>query len=369
LRCRNINPMLLSEKCPVGIESAMQMTTSKLRNSIPLFLSGSPEDSTSWDEKDWTLVEKACHHAQLLALLCYRLKDNPLKCPPSVVERLKNLFDLSFARAAFLKSEIEKISGLLLQNGLKLNFLKGYPLALRYYPHMACRTMQDVDCQATETDLHRILPLLRREGYSQLADQSRLEKKTTVIKLLGQHVFSIEFHRTLHTPYFPQLSPLPDNSFDPQGFPSPETLFLSILLHHKYYECSFRDLIDLHFVLKKNPGLNWKVILDYCFKERLHGHFLVMNQLYEKIFRNSWTRDDELFFQSPFFPKVLRYPLCQIRFQISLWRPKKRGLYEKICDAVLVFFVYDAFLTGIQCFINKYIRYVVSDKYRKMIMK
>ncbi|MBN2144592.1 MAG: nucleotidyltransferase family protein [Candidatus Aureabacteria bacterium] len=320
----------------------------------------------SWKEEDWEDYTQLCQHAQLTPLLYFRLREAHDGCPSAIMERLKNQFDLTFSHAARFRTETERLSGKIRSAGMRLCFLKGYPLSLTCYPHMACRIMQDIDCYAEPRELEKMKPFFKEAGYTLLRAQSGLEHKWTFVKLHGPHVYSFEFHRSLYTSYQNKQSPLPEHAFDREGFPSPEVLFLSVLLHHRYYECSIRDLLDLQMILLKHPSIDWKIIEAFCRREKLSSHLILMSKLSSVFFHTPWPLPAESAGSLPAIRKVIHDKLYGLRSSHALWRPKERGWLAKIADAILVFFVYDDWITGFNCFWNKYIRFVDWKKYLRL---
>lgn len=307
--------------------------------------------SDLWGEKDWDNFVAICVHCQLEELLFFRLRNGSSSCSEDVLTRLRNRFDLAFAHWGRLKTEVLRVSHQLRLRKVAFGFLKGYLLALREYPHPATRRMQDVDLWVDFEKLAEIRAIFKELGYSGMPDQSSLERKPEFVKLHGNYVFAFELHRSLHTSYQHKITPLPKDAFDCEGTPKPEVLFVSVLLHHKYFESAFRDLVDLHFLTHKqlNWDWDWDWIEKYCQEESLQGHLHRMANLAEVLLSSSWPKNLKLTSEKRF---VLR-----IKEQ-ALFRKKNRGLWEKFCDAVSVFFIYDRIQIGLQVFWNKYVRHV-----------
>jgi hypothetical protein len=343
------------------------MVSMPFKSFFPLLLENQIQWPSAWKELHWEKFTALCTQAQLQTLLYYRLRENPSLCPSAIQERLKNQFDLAFSHVARLKTETEQLSKKMQAAGLRLCFLKGYPLALKYYPHIASRIMQDIDCYATSEELELMKPIFKKQDYSILPCQSGLEHKLTFVKLLGPHVYSFEFHRSLYTSYLVKASPLPDNAFDKEGFPSPEVLFLSVLLHHRYYECSIRDLVDLQMIFLKHPNLDWELIKEFCQREKLTKHYVLTAELSSTFLQSQWSGKKGKTASFSFLQNWIKKCLHGLRAGHALWRPKKRDWLTKLLDAVLSLVVYDDFSTGMHCFWNRYIRYVVWKKYRMLL--
>jgi hypothetical protein len=332
------------------------------KNKLGLGLRGLLSTECTWsdffEEKDWESFAALCADWQLESLLFFRLRDESSPCPEAVWTRLRNRFDSAFAHWGRLKGEVLKVSHQLCLQNITFGFLKGYPLALRAYPHPASRRMQDVDLWVDFEKLTEIREIFKELGYLGMPDQSRLEKKPEFVKLHGPHVFAFEFHRSLHTSYQHKITPWMECAFDREGFPKPEVLFVSVLLHHKYWESALRDLVDLHFLTHQSSDWDWDWIEKYCREESLQKHLHRMANLAENLLHSAW-------------PQCLKPP----RFRGNSWvlkikeraffRKKNRTLWEKLCDAIAIFFVYDRMFVGVSVFWNKYVRHVKFLKYFK----
>jgi hypothetical protein len=314
--------------------------------------------SDFFEAKDWEVFAALCSDWQLESLLFFRLRDGYSSCPKDLWMRLRNRFDSAFAHWGRLKAEVLKVSQQLCLRNIAFGFLKGYPLALCAYPHPASRRMQDVDLWVDFERLTEMREIFRELGYFGMPDQSRLEKKPEFVKLHGSHVFAFEFHRSLHTSYQHKITPWMECAFDRNGFPKPEILFVSVLLHHKFFESALRDLVDLHFLTHKSLDWDWDWIEKYCREESLQKHLHRMAHLAKTLLHSAW----------PQCLKPMRFEgipcVLKIKEQ-TLFRKKNRGLWDKLCDAIAVFFVYDRFFVGFSVFWNKYVRHVKFLKFFK----
>ncbi len=328
---------------------------------VAYLLWGQKESLKGLKTCDWGRLTDFCCKAGLDNLLFFRLKEeteNP--CPPLYYERLSNLFDLSFARFSRMKAEVQELDDHFQKAGIEAGFIKGFPLALLYYPHPASRPMQDVDCIARDDDIPKISELLIQKGYSRLPDQSRIEKKPVFIKLLGPQVFSFEFHHKLHTSYCAGREGV--WTLKKNGIPVPEDLFLSVLLHAKYFEGSLRHFIDLGMILSKT-ALQWEKVYAYAEKEKLLHHTLIQKKIFEFLFPKSdlWPS------------KAKDPPLFTLKDKIVYGIRKKwgtgvspsRSRGAKILDALIHFLVYDDLSFALHTWINKYLRFVRLKKYHR----
>lgn len=316
------------------------------------------EETESWE---WGKVTDFCCQAGLENLLFFRLKEHPENpCPALYYERLSNFFDLSFARFSRMKAEVAELTEDLQKAGIEAGFIKGFPLALHYYPHPAARPMQDVDCIAREEDFPGISERLLQKGYSRLPDQSKIEKKPVFIKLLGPYIFSFEFHSKLHTSYSRGNEGL--WTLDKNGNPAPEELFLSVLLHAKYFESSLRHFIDLGMILSKTP-LQWEKVYAYAEKERLLHHALIQKKIFKSLFPETqlWLPP-----HGKQTPLTLRdKSVYGIRKRWGIGAPRPRSRQSKILDALMHFLVYDKFYFALHTWLNKYLRFVRLEKYTR----
>ena len=330
--------------------------------SLAAYLLGDPKKNFKPSENfDWKQLFDFCGQGGLENLLFFRLKENPENsCPALYYERLSNLFDLSFARFSRMKAEVEELTEHFKKKGIGAGFIKGFPLALHYYPHPATRPMQDVDCIVRDEDLPGISEFLLQKGYSRLPDQSKIEKKPVFIKLLGPHVFSFEFHNKLHTSYSQGREG--EWILGKNGIPVPEDLFLSILLHAKYFESSLRHFIDLGMVLSKT-ALQWEKVYSYAEKEKLLHHTLIQKQIFE-------TLCPETTLWLPSSGRDARWTLKDkcvygIRKQWGTGGKPHRSRRSKILDAFMHFLVYDDLCFALHTWLNKYLRFVRKEKYNR----
>ena len=221
--------------------------------------------------------------------------------------------------------------------------------------------MEDVDC-LTNLNADKINTIFKNRGYSKLAAQSKLEEKSSFIKMLGPHTFSFEMHRFIHTSYSHNIPTINiTDLFNDDGFPKKETLFLSVLLHHKYFESTARDFFDLFFIINREGELNWQFIYKICKDENLTNQLVIMKKTYYKLLKICWPSART--YQINIINKLKIFLLYHLRIKLALWLPKKRSWITKIMDIIAMFLVYDSFSKSLQCFINKYLKYVNFRKY------
>jgi len=337
--------------------------------NLALLLEEKPAWPKTWAPAHWVQFAHLCQTFELETLLYYRLRNVPHgACPEPLMQKLENRFKVVFAQMARLKNEVKKMQKASQRAGFRIGFIKGYPLAQEYYPHMACRIMQDVDCVVPWENMESIKTIFREHHYSILPEQSRLEKKPNFVKLFGPLIFAFELHRSIFTSYQRETYQPQGSDFNEQGTPTPEILFLSVLLHHKFFESHLRDLLDLQFILKQAPAFDWSFIEHFCRAEHLYKHLVVMGEVSRTLLNLDWIEHLPGKNALTLFQKKTKQVLYPIKVGVAFPRPGKRSLWEKICDALILFFVYDDLITAWQCFINKYVRFTVPGKYRKGIM-
>ncbi len=280
---------------------------------------------------------------------------------------MHNCFEIAFAKTVRIISETEKMIQVLNGKSIFLGFIKGYAL-LNYYPHTACRKMQDIDCVIKTAEEDKIYNSFIKEGYSLTPIQSKIEKKINAIKLMGTHVFAYEFHKDIHTSYLKKNLDTPEKYFENGGKPKPEILFLSVLLHHKFSECYVRDLFDLYFIINENKNLDWEFIFEYCRNKSLTKQFFIIKDLSLKILKYQWPCDKK-FSNKGLIYNFTKNLVIYLKLKYFIWTPVKRGIFTKICDALSVVFIYDDLSTAAKVFYNKYIGYVIFNKFLKILTR
>lgn len=342
--------------------------TRNIKEHLSLLLIDDPVWPSYFNEKDWEIYFELCITHKLENLFYYRIKNSiPVNFPYSLKKRLENIFYISFSHFSRIKNEIKNVHSALLNRHIPFMYIKGYPLAMNYYPHIATRIFEDIDVVIEYSKLESIKEIFIQNQYSILPPQSKIEKKINFIKLNGPYVYAFELHRFLHTTYQTEDSSLSRMKLDKNGMPDSETLFLSVLLHHKFFESSLRDLFDLNFILKSNPDLDWELIINFCKKEKLYMHFLIMKELSQLICKKTWLKlqNENL----SFVYSIIKKLMVILKYKYALWLTPKRTFFMKICDALIIFLVYDDPVFGLKSFFNKYIRFVFFKKYLRFIIK
>ena len=316
--------------------------------------------------EEWERLNQTCLSTQIETLLYFRLRETPEHdCPSEIFSRLQNRFESAFAHAAVLKREVQEVLEASREAGIRMGFIKGFPLACRYYPHIATRVMQDIDFCCDESRLEDLGGLFKKLGYSIMPDQSRLERKTGFIKLIGQKVIAFEWHRSVYTSYRKKAKPVSFSDFDEEGMPSPELLLLSILLHHRFYEGSIRDFLDIEMVLSRK-AVDWNTVTSYCREEKLSYHASMIQELCRDLFHSPWS-DKAALISVKAGP--LRKAFWGVKMRGVMLSLKKRGILEQFYDAMMMLFVYDSLLDSVEPFLNKYFRFVKPHKYQLLLRK
>jgi hypothetical protein len=177
-------------------------------------------------------------------------------------------------------------------------------------------------------------------------------------------VFAFEIHRSIHTSYRRRAFEPAPGDFDSRGEPSAEILFCSILLHHKFFESTPRDYVDLHFLLRGVSRLDWARIERLLGNEALLGLARVKERLNFEFLGEERKWRDTL----PPAPRRPGLRLAGASARRALEKPPPgRGALSKFCDAFMVFFVYDRLRVAREVFVNKYFRYVLPVKYLRFL--
>jgi len=140
-------------------------------------------------------------------------------------------------------------------------------------------------------------------------------------------------------------------------------------LHHKFFDLSLRDLFDLEFILKKSMPLDWNFVESYCRQEYLYKHLVLTAQLSQDLLRGDWIHSLTGRKKLPRLQKWTLKGLFFLNKNKVLWLEKNSGVGQKLGDFFILFWVYDHFLAGFTCFLNKYVLYVLPRRLWKGVFQ
>lgn len=115
---------------------------------------------------DWEHFLKLTIHHRLFPVIYSCLKKmNVELVPKPVIEYMRKEYCSNTFRMLYLSREMEQISRLFLENGVRMLVLKGPVLALDLYGDVSLRTSVDIDILVSLSDLDKVHRLLVDSGY------------------------------------------------------------------------------------------------------------------------------------------------------------------------------------------------------------
>jgi hypothetical protein len=183
----NKNHILNLKRVPKELRlilAIMNYSKSNDNKILPLFSSSTNID---WD----LFLELAVHHRVYPILYSYLKKFNLYKNVPAYVfEELSQLYKMNTFQMLQLRAEMEHIGELLIENQIRLLFLKGPVLAAELYGDLSLRTSCDLDILVPLSELEQTEKILVNYGY---------EKDDYIQTVLGDWKWR-HHHVTYHHP-------------------------------------------------------------------------------------------------------------------------------------------------------------------------
>jgi len=129
---------------------------------------------------NWELFLHLVVHHRVCPLVYKIIKQlNDPAVPPSVVSRLRHIYQENVIQAISLAGETVRLSQCFESHGIRVLVLKGAPLALRLYGDIAGRPSRDIDILVDPEQIMAAQEVLRQEGYC-----SELELTTRQLQIL-----------------------------------------------------------------------------------------------------------------------------------------------------------------------------------------
>ncbi|WP_160726050.1 nucleotidyltransferase domain-containing protein [Bacillus sp. USDA818B3_A] len=255
-----------------------------------------PLSKELFTDVNWDLFLQYVEHHRLYPIVYKTLKQvNSSTIPYYVMNTLSSWYKKNTFQMLLLNAEMEQVSILFSQRGIKALFLKGPVLAYDLYLDLTMRTSKDLDILVKIEDLEHVNQLLLNHGYV------RDDYTRTVLddwKWKNHHIeyahpqkgISLEIHWRLHPgpgkePTFLELwkrkriSPI---NHKPVYFLNREDLFVYLIAHgarHGWFR--LRWLTDLNQMIKQD--LNWREVNDLLKKfnyQHLGGQvFILLSRL------------------------------------------------------------------------------------------
>lgn len=249
---------------------------------------------------DWGLFLELAYHHRLYPMLFLKLsKMENSWVPAKILQTLSHSYKKNTFKMLHLSGEMEQLSRLFIENGIRPLFLKGPILAADLYGEISMRTCGDLDILIPINDLEKANELLVNLGY---------EKDEYIQTLLNDwkwrhHHFTyyhpskgtkIEIHWRLNPA--PSIEPTFNELWErkrqssitsyPAYFMSKEDLFFSLVTHGARHGWSrLRWLVDIHQILNKD--LNWgllnKRLKKYQIRHVAGQTFILLSQLLNTI--------------------------------------------------------------------------------------
>ncbi|MGW6384304.1 nucleotidyltransferase domain-containing protein [Peribacillus butanolivorans] len=238
---------------------------------------------------DWDkFIQLAIHH-RVYPIIYVRLKSIKNKwIPPYVIRTLYEEYKKNTLQMLKLSGEMEQVSELFTENGIRLLFLKGPVIAAELYGDISQRTSGDLDILIPINDLKRAEELLLNIGYE------RMEATTPFWKVRYHHITYFHVQKRIHIEIHWRLHPqsLKEPKFNelwkrrrisnltnyPVYFFGEEDLFLYLVAHgarHGWFR--LRWLTDINQIISMKMIINENVLLTKKFKSHHLGgdrHFL-----------------------------------------------------------------------------------------------
>lgn len=219
--------------------------------------------------------------------------------PEEFIQKLNREHQEVLIRQMSFVAEFLRIKQILVDAGIVIVPFKGFWLASEFYGNLSDRESVDIDLFVKENDLEKIAVYMAELGYKPQVDF--LPYTLTEIKknfheynfdrFVGdERLFHVEFHWRMSTEVYgmdirlEDLSPeiikgkLQDHEIDVF---TPSANLLLTVMHHGGRDL-FRELkqiLDFAMILKRDPGLNWKIILNEADKFNVRNLVLIAVKL------------------------------------------------------------------------------------------
>jgi hypothetical protein len=143
-------------------------TRRKIYRSLCLVLSDRI-DQIGWDEftsADWELFSQMANREGVAPLMYCKLKDSPIKVPPSTFNFLRSAYYQTLAQNTLIYQEIERILKVLDEARIPVIVLKGVALAATAYEDIGLRPMSDIDILLPRQSVEEAEQIVSELGYT-----------------------------------------------------------------------------------------------------------------------------------------------------------------------------------------------------------
>jgi hypothetical protein len=247
---------------------------------------------------DWNLFMELALHHRVYPLLHSKIKQSQVAVPANVSKLLSSYYQHNTFRMLPLTAEMEKVSKLFSDQGIKTLFLKGPVLAQDLYGDLSLRTSSDLDFLIPIEHLEQAESLLVQLGYEK---DDYIETVLNDWRWRHHHVtyyhpikkMKLEIHWRLHPgpgkePSFQELwerRSVSSLTSSPVSLLGKEDLFLFLVAHGARHGWSrLRWLVDIQKMVDQK--IDWKGVFR-LFKKYYNTHvggqaLLLVSELFDE---------------------------------------------------------------------------------------
>ncbi|WP_338449853.1 nucleotidyltransferase family protein [Niallia oryzisoli] len=228
---------------------------------------------------DWDkFLELAMHH-RVYSVVYQKIKQmDPILIPEDVRNKLQQKYKINTFQMLALSGEMEQVSRLFLENGIRTIFLKGPVIAYDLYGDISLRTSSDLDFLIPLHDLDLAEDLLIKLGY---VKDDYFSKVLNDWKWRHHHITFFHPQRKVKLEVHWRLNPGPSQepafhdlwerkrvsslTSSPVYFLGKEDLFLYLVTHGARHGWSrLRWLVDIHQIVQQE--LDWSKLYQLLMK-------------------------------------------------------------------------------------------------------
>ena len=234
----------------------------------------------------WDKIVEICLKHEVLPLLYYSLNRLNLlnSVPQDISLKIRNYYYANLNRNLVIEKEIQLISGLARNDGIRIIPLKGFSLMEGLYHNPGLRIMADVDILIDKNDLQKTKNILAglsyRESPLELKKEDGRHMAIFSKKLSSNLFLHIEIHGILayNRPYEIKIPHLweraAENTANGQTmlYLSKEDAFLSLALHLRSHtrRLTLKFIVDIAEFLNINGDtLDWDYIIEISRDNRI----------------------------------------------------------------------------------------------------
>ncbi|MFC1718791.1 nucleotidyltransferase family protein [Candidatus Poribacteria bacterium] len=156
------------------------------------------------EDMDWDYILAAPSFTSITPMLFYNLKKiaDRNTIPQPVVDKLRLRYIDVLRRNTVIYRQLREILGELRNEGIPAILLKGVALAETVYPDIALRPMADIDFMVRKADLHSVMEIFTKLGYTQAIPNEYFDEHHHLspyrkIETKQRDYFTIEVHHNI----------------------------------------------------------------------------------------------------------------------------------------------------------------------------